>query len=107
MTRVELFLSEIEKLRTPQNTKRIDALIEGVSCIADEARRRQAKRKALAEAEGFKKLDAHRLSSGLTDKAFLEGVGHSIIGASLPDETKSQMLDVLGRYGDYLNTNNT
>lgn len=103
MTKLEKFLEGVEKLRTPQNTKKIDALIEGTNLIASEYRKRKAKEeKARLEAEGFKKLDQHRIDSGLSNKAFIEGVGKTIIESNQPDDVKEKLMESLDMYAKYL-----
>jgi len=103
MTKLEKFLEGVEKLRTPQNTKKIDALIEGTNLIASEYRKRKAKEeKARLEAEGFKKLDQHRIDSGLSNKAFVEGVGKTIIKSNQPDDVKTKLMESLDKYTKYL-----
>ena len=89
---MEKFMSELEKLKTPDNEKVVGKLMEGVNLIADEYRRRKASEKAAKlEAEGFAKLDEHRTASGLSAKAFIEGVGKTIIDSAQPEEVKEKM----------------
>lgn len=103
MTKLEKFLEGVEKLRTPENTKKIDALIEGTNLIAAEYRKRKLREeKARLEAEGFRKLDQHRIDSGLSTKAFIEGVGKTIIESSQPDDIKDKLMENLKLYANYL-----
>lgn len=103
MTKMEKFMSELEKLRTPENEKVVGKLMEGVNLIADEYRRRKASEKAAKlEAEGFAKLDEHRTASGLSAKAFVEGVGKTILESEQPEEVKEKMMSSLGRYAKHL-----
>lgn len=103
MTKMEKFMSELEKLKTPDNEKVVGKLMEGVNLIADEYRRRKASEKAAKlEAEGFAKLDEHRKASGLSTKAFVEGVGKTILESKQPEEVKSKMMDSLARYAKHL-----
>ena len=99
MTKLEKFLEGVEKLRTPENTKKIDALIEGTNLIAAEYHKRKLREeKARLEAEGFRKLDQHRIDSGLSTKAFIEGVGKTIIESSQPDDIKDKLMENLKLY---------
>lgn len=103
MTKMEKFMSELEKLKTPDNEKVVGKLMEGVNLIADEYRRRKASEKAAKlEAEGFASLDAHRKASGLSTKAFVEGVGKTIMESAQPEEIKSKMMNSLSRYARHL-----
>ena len=100
---MEKFMTELEKLKTPGNEKVVGKLMEGVNLIADEYRRRKANEKAAKlEAEGFAKLDEHRKASGLSTKAFVEGVGKTIIESTQPEEVKSKMMNSLSRYARHL-----
>jgi len=103
MTKMEKFMSELEKLKTPDNEKVVGKLMEGVNLIADEYRRRKASEKAAKlDAEGFAKLDEHRNASGLSTKAFVEGVGKTILESKQPEEVKAKMMDSLARYAKHL-----
>ena len=103
MTKMEKFMSELEKLKTPGNEKVVGKLMEGVNLIADEYRRRKAAEQAAKlEAEGFAKLDQHRTASGLSTKAFIEGVGKTIIESSHPEDVKKKMMNSLAKYGKHL-----
>lgn len=57
---------------------------------------------ALHEASGFAEIDECRKRSGLSTRAFLEGVGNDIIKSSYPDETKQKLMDKLSDYSKYL-----
>ena len=103
MRKIDKFIDEIQALKSKgYDTKKIDALTEGVNLIAAEYRRRktkeEAQKKAMVEAAGFAKLDEQRKASGLSMKAFLEGVGNTIIACGQPDEVKERMMDTLGKY---------
>lgn len=107
MTKMEKFMSELEKLKTPDNEKVVGKLMEGVTLIADEYRRRKASENAAKlEAEGFAKLDKHRTASGLSTKAFVEGVGKTILESRHPEEIKEKMMESLAKYGRYLTESN-
>lgn len=103
MKKIDKLLDEIQQLKKKGfSAKKIDALTEGINLIAAEYYKRKAKenarKKALTEATGFAELDRKREASGLPNKEFIEGVGKAIIESSQPDETKNQMMDILGRY---------
>ena len=103
MTKFEKFMSELDKLKTPENEKVVGKLMEGVTLIADEYRRRKASEKQAAlEAAGFAKLDIQRKASGLSTKAFVEGVGKTVLESAHPDEIKAKMLESLSKYAKYL-----
>ena len=103
MTKLEKLIEGIQKLKSPQNEKRINGLIEGIQKIAAEYRRRKANEKALQEAAGFKKLDQYRAESGLSNKEFIENVGKTIIESSHTDEVKGKLMEALGKYAFSLN----
>lgn len=103
MRKIDKFIDGIQALKTKgYDTKKIDALTEGINLIAAEYRRRKTKedaqKKAMVEAAGFAKLDEQRKATGLSMKAFLEGVGQTIITCNQPDEVKGRMMDTLGKY---------
>ena len=103
MTKLEKLLEGINGLRTPENEKTIKKLTEGIGLIAEEYRQRKAKEeKARLEAAGFIELDKHRKESGLSNKAFVESVGRTIIESSHPEAVKEQMMESLGAYARYL-----
>jgi len=107
MKKIDKFIDEIQALKTKgYDAKKVDALTEGVNFIAAEYRRRKmkedAQRKAMVEAAGFAKLDAQCKASGLSRKAFVEGVGKTIIESTQPDDVKSRMMDMLEKYASHL-----
>lgn len=103
MTRLEALINGIKDLETPENTKTIKKLTEGITLMANEYRRRKAaETKAITEAKGFAELDELRKRSGLSDRAFLEGVGNDIIKSSHPDEVKQKLMNKLSDYSNYL-----
>jgi hypothetical protein len=103
MTRLEALINGIKDLETPENTKTIKKLTEGITLMANEYRRRKAaETKAITEAKGFAELDELRMRSGLSDRAFLEGVGNDIIKSNHPDEVKQKLMNKLSDYSNYL-----
>lgn len=103
MTRLEALINGIKDLETPENTKTIKNLTEGITLMANEYRRRKAaETKAITEAKGFAELDELRKRSGLSDRAFLEGVGNDIIKSNHPDEVKQKLMNKLSDYSNYL-----
>lgn len=103
MTRLEALINGIKDLETPENTKTIKKLTEGITLMANEYRRRKAaETKAITEAKGFAELDELRKRSGLSDRAFLEGVGNDIIKSNHPDEVKQKLMNKLSDYSNYL-----
>jgi hypothetical protein len=103
MTRLEALINGIKNLETPENTKTIKKLTEGITLMANEYRRRKAaETKAITEAKGFAELDELRMRSGLSDRAFLEGVGNDIIKSNHPDEVKQKLMNKLSDYSNYL-----
>lgn len=103
MTRLEALINGIKDLETPENTKTIKKLTEGITLMANEYRRRKAaETKAITEAKGFAELDELRKRSGLSDRAFLEGVGNDIIKSNHPVEVKQKLMNKLSDYSNYL-----
>ena len=103
MTRLEALINGIKDLETPENTQTLKKLTEGISLMANEYRRRKAaETKAITEAQGFTELDELRKRSGLSDRAFLEGVGYDIIKSNHPDEVKQKLMNKLSDYSNYL-----
>lgn len=103
MTRLEALIKGIKDLETPENSKTIKKLTEGITLMADEYRRRKAaETKAITEAQGFAELDDLRKHSGLSDRAFLEGVGNDIIKSNYSDEVKQKLMNKLSAYSNYL-----
>ena len=103
MKRIDALLNGIKDLETPENRTTIKKLTEGINLMANEYRRRKsAESKALHEAIGFAEIDESRRKSGLSDKAFLEGVGNDIIKSNYPDETKQKLMAKLSDYSKYL-----
>ena len=103
MTRLEALINGIKDLETPENTKTIKKLTEGITLMANEYRKRKASEtKAITEARGFAELDDFRKHSGLSDRAFLEGVGNDIIKSNHPDEVKQKLMNKLSDYSNYL-----
>lgn len=107
MRKIDKFIDEIQALKAKgYDRKKIDALTEGVNLIAAEYRKRKTKeetrRKAMVEAAGFAQLDKQRKASGLSNKAFVEGVGRTIIECSQPEDIKTRMMESLEKYAKYL-----
>lgn len=103
MTRLEALINGIKDLETPENTKTIKKLTEGITLMANEYRKRKAaETKAITEAKGFAELDELRKRSGLSDRAFLEGVGNDIIKSNHPVEVKQKLMNKLSDYSNYL-----
>ena len=103
MTRLEALLKEIKDLETPENKQTIKGLTEGITMMANEYRRRKAaETKAITEAKGFAEIDECRKRSGLSDRAFLEGVGNDILKSDHPDEVKQKLMSKLDDYSKYL-----
>lgn len=107
MRKIDKFIDELQELKKKgYDKKKVDALTEGVNLIAAEYRRRKAKegaqKKAMVEAAGFAQLDKQCKASGLSKKAFVEGVGKTIIECNQPDDVKSRLMDTLGKYAKHL-----
>ena len=103
MTKIEKLLEGIQGLKAKgYDADKIDALTEGINLIADEYRKRKAREQRLQEATGFEKLDGHLMMSGLSRKAFVESVGKTILESKHSDSTKTKMIDTLGKYAAYL-----
>lgn len=112
MKKIDKFLDELQGLKKKgYDTKKIDALTEGVNLIAAEYRRRKAKadarKKAMVEAAGFAKLDQQRKASGLSAKTFIESVGKTIIECNQPDDVKTKLMDTLGKYASLMESADT
>lgn len=103
MKRIDALLNGIKDLETPDNRTTIKKLTEGINLMANEYRRRKsAESKALHEASGFAEIDECRKRSGLSTRAFLEGVGNDIIKSNHPDEVKQKLMNKLSDYNKYL-----
>lgn len=103
MTRLEALINGIKDLETPENTKTIKKLTEGITMMSNEYRRRKAaETKAITESQSFAELDDFRKRSGLSDRAFLEGVGNDIIKSNYSDEVKQKLMNKLSDYSNYL-----
>lgn len=103
MTKIEKLLTGIQDLKAKgYDAKKIDALTEGINLIASEYRKRKARETALGEAAAFTKMDEHLKASGLSKKAFVESVGKTIIESSHSEETKMKLMENLGKYVAYM-----
>lgn len=107
MRKIDKFIDELQALKAKgYDAKKINALTEGVNLIAAEYRKRKAKEeaqhKAMVEAAGFAKLDEQCKASGLSKKAFVEGVGRTIIECNQPEDIKTRMMESLEKYVKYL-----
>jgi hypothetical protein len=107
MRKIDKFIDELQELKKKgYDAKKVDALTEGVNLIAAEYRRRKAKedakQKAMVEAAGFAQLDKQCKASGLSKKAFIEGVGRTIIECNQPEDIKTRMMESLEKYVKYL-----
>lgn len=107
MRKIDKFIDELQELKKKgYDAKKVDALTEGVNLIAAEYRRRKAKedaqKKAMVEAAGFAKLDEQYKASGLSKKAFIEGVGKTIIESTQTDDIKNRLMDTLDKYSKHL-----